>query len=175
MGRKSVHLTSQRMTSPVLPHRWVHWVWFLAWKSRSAFLQELVRYHVLESRKLFPSEFCHSYDISKLKAPGITLFRATRAGNLAGIGQPLPLETFTEVLVSLGSLDTASSHIVQMLQCLDTQCVSASHVVSWCLLGALSDLGEGIAELKSMRTHPDHLRQGEHTHSLSLHIALSAF
>jgi len=27
-------------------------------------------------------------------------------------------------------------------------------------IGALKDLGDGTAEIKSMRTHPDHLRQG---------------
>lgn len=27
-------------------------------------------------------------------------------------------------------------------------------------VGALKDLGDGTAEIKSMRTHPDHLRQG---------------
>lgn len=27
-------------------------------------------------------------------------------------------------------------------------------------VGALRDLGEGVGELKSMRTHPDHLRRG---------------
>jgi putative acetyltransferase len=40
-------------------------------------------------------------------------------------------------------------------------------------IGALKDLGDGTAELKSMRTHPDHLRTGVAAHLLR-HIVADA-
>jgi putative acetyltransferase len=40
-------------------------------------------------------------------------------------------------------------------------------------IGALKELGDGSAEVKSMRTHPDHLRRGVAALSLD-HIAAEA-
>jgi putative acetyltransferase len=41
-------------------------------------------------------------------------------------------------------------------------------------IGALKDLGDGTAELKSMRTHPDHLRTGVAAHLLRYIVADAA-
>ena len=51
---------------------------------------------------------------------------------------------------------------------LDLSGLQAPEVTVWtawegetiCGIGALKELGHGVAEVKSMRTHPDHLRKG---------------
>ncbi|PZQ47739.1 MAG: N-acetyltransferase [Rhodovulum sulfidophilum] len=73
--------------------------------------RDLLRLHLEGMHANSPPGHVFAFDLSGLKAPGVTVWTAWEGETILGIG-------------------------------------------------ALRDLGDGTAELKSMRTHPDHARRG---------------
>jgi putative acetyltransferase len=71
----------------------------------------LLELHLRGMHASSPPGHVFALDLSGLRAPGVSVWTASRGGTIAGIG-------------------------------------------------ALKDFGDGTAEIKSMRTHPDHLRHG---------------